>query len=78
MKENLPELKDLIENTSSLSEFGAVLLLLCSIGYTVDDFQAYVDEEMKDPHMQKTIEVLAPLMEVGLEAYNKEKQKNEK
>lgn len=78
MKENLPELKDLIENTSSLSEFAAVLLLLCSIGYTVDDFQAYVDEEMKDPHMQKTIEVLAPLMEVGLEAYNKEKQKNEK
>lgn len=78
MKKNLPALKDLIENTSSLEEFGAVLLLLCSVGYTMEDFQSYVDEKMKDPHMQKTIEALTLLMEVGLEAYNKEKQKNEK
>lgn len=72
MKENLPELKDIMTKSESMQDFGIMLLMLFSIGYTMDDFQAYVDESMADPHTQKAIEILAPLTELAFVSNVKE------
>lgn len=78
MKENLRPLKEVVEKNEIVRNFGVGLILLCSVGYTMEDFQAYVDEEMKDPDMRKTVEALTPLMKLAFETYEKEKTEDEK
>lgn len=78
MKENLRPLKEVAEENATMRDFGVDLILLCSAGYTMEDFQAYVDEEMKDPDMRKAVEALTPLMKLAFEAHEEEKTEDEK
>lgn len=67
MKDNMPTLKECVENNKELEDFGLKLLLLYSAGYTIKDFKVYIDEMMADKGIKLTVKALTPLMELALE-----------
>ena len=67
MKDNMPTLKECVENNKELEDFGLKLLLLYSAGYTMQDFEEYINQMFEDKGMKLTVEALTPLMELALE-----------
>lgn len=65
MKESLPKLKDVFVN-DKLYETGICIVMMCEVGYTMDDFKEYVDEMMTDEDTREQIKVMAPLFEYTL------------
>lgn len=67
MKDNMPTLKECFENNKELEDFGLRLLLLYSAGYSMQDFEEYINQAFEDEAMKEAVEAWTPLLKLVLE-----------
>lgn len=66
MKDNMPTLKECVENNGTLEDFGLRLLLLYSAGYSMQDFEEYINQAFEDEDMKEAVEAMTPMLELAL------------
>lgn len=72
MKDNMPTLKECFENNKELEDFGLKLLLLYSAGYTIKDFEEYINQMLEDKDVKEAVKAFVPLLELVLKDVKKE------
>lgn len=72
MKDNMPTLKECFENNGELKDFGLQLLLLYSCGYSMQDFEEYINQILEDKDVKEAVEAFVPLLELVLKDVKKE------
>lgn len=72
MKDNMPTLKECFENNKELNEFGLQLLLLYSCGYSIQDFEEYINQMLEDKDVKEAVKAFVPLLELVLKDAKKE------
>lgn len=72
MKDNMPTLKEISKQNEKLSDFFLYFLCFYAIGYTMEDFKEFAEDELSDEKLKEMIAVFVPLMRLELKEYKKE------